>query len=66
MKIGRYVKNSEGVVEEVLEPTSYGNWQEANPAARALLADNESNENVCGVFVAIETSPDDYIIKKNL
>lgn len=63
MKIGRFVINSEGVVEEVVEATSYGNWAEAETAAKILKANNADNENVCGVFLGHETSPDTYVIK---
>jgi len=63
MKIGKFVKNSEGIVEEVAETTSYGNWAEAEAAAKILKADNADDENVCGVFLGHETSPDTYVIK---
>lgn len=66
MKIGRFVMNSDGVVEEVVEATSYGNWAEAETAAKILKADNADNENVCGVFLGHETSPDTYVIKSIL
>jgi hypothetical protein len=63
MKIGKFVKNSEGIVEEVAETTSYGNWAEAETAARILKNDNANNDDVCGIFLGVETSPDTYVIK---
>lgn len=66
MKIGKFVKNSEGVVEEVVESTVYPNWREAQEAAEVLMADCEDDESVCGIFLAVETSPDTYIIKSIL
>jgi len=63
MKIGRFVRNSEGALEEVVESTSYPNWAEAQAAADILFEQNADNENVFGIFLATETSPDTYIIR---
>lgn len=66
MKIGKLILNSDGVVEDVAESTSYGNWAEAETAALALQSDTADDDNVVGIFMAVETSPTSYIIKSEL
>jgi len=66
MKIGKFVINSDGVVEEVAESTSYQNWTEAETAAIALQSDTADDDSVVGIFLAVETSPTTYVIKSEL
>ena len=66
MKIGKLVLNSDGVVEEVVESTSYGNWVDAETAAIALQSDTADDDSVVGIFLAVETSPTTYVIKSEL
>ena len=66
MKIGKLVLNSDGVVEEVVESTSYGNWADAETAAIALQSDTADDDSVVGIFLAVETSPTTYVIKSEL
>jgi len=66
MKIGKFVVNSDGVVEESVESTSYGNWEDAEAAALVLQSNNADDDSVVGIFLAVETSPTTYIIKSEI
>ena len=66
MKIGKFVVNSDGVVEEAVEYTSYENWVDAETAAIALQSDTADDDSVVGIFLAVETSPTTYVIKSEL
>lgn len=66
MKIGKFVINSDGVVEEVAESTSYETWADAQTAAIALQNDTSDDDSVVGIFLAVETSPTTYVIKSEL
>ena len=50
MKIGKFVVNSDGVVEEAVESTSYENWADAETAAIALQNDTTDDDSVVGIF----------------
>jgi len=66
MKIGKFVVNSDGVVEESVESTSYGTWEDAETAALVLQSNNADDDSVVGIFLAVETSPTTYIIKSEI
>ena len=66
MKVGKFVLNSDGVVEEVINDESYGTWAEAFDVARALQNDTINDDSVVDIFVAAETSPTTYVIKSIL
>lgn len=63
MKIGKFVVNSDGVVEEVAESTSYGNWEDAETAAITLQSDTADDDSVVGIFIATERSPTEYKVR---
>ena len=66
MKIGKFVINSDGVLEEAVESTSYENWADAETAALVLQSNNADDDSVVGIFLAVETSPTTYVIKSEL
>lgn len=66
MKIGKFVVNSDGVVAESVEPTSYGTWEDAKTAAANLQDDSSDDITVVGIFIAIELSPTEYKIRSIL
>ena len=66
MKVGKFVLNSDGVVEEVIVDESYGTWAEAFEVALSLQNDTINDDSVVDIFVAAETSPTTYVIKSIL
>ena len=66
MKIGKLVKNTDGIVEEFVGSESYGNWEEANNAALELQNETANDSSVVHIFIAVETSPTTYVIKSIL
>lgn len=63
MIIGRLVTNTDGVVEEVAETTTYETWDATYAAAQALKNENASDESVVGIFIATERSPTEYRVR---
>ncbi len=62
MKIGKFILDKNGAIQEIVEPTVYDTFAEAKQAAESLKLANANNQQVLDIFMADEISPESYRI----
>lgn len=62
MKIGKFILDEDGAIQEIVEPTVYDTFAEAKQAAESLKLANANNQQVVDIFMADEITPDKYRI----
>jgi len=62
MKIGKFILDEDGAIQEIVESTVYDTFAEAKQAAESLKLANANNQQVVDIFMADEISSENYRI----